>query len=75
MKEMLNFNKWFEMSEAELAPLIKKAEKARGGLPSIEFEEALKQSYFNYKLVKITWILVIFTILVSILNFIAILLF
>ena len=62
------FRKWVKESEKEIKPLMNKEIKKAGGLIPEGKEEKLLQSYLTYRIVRVTWILVIATILVGIIG-------
>lgn len=66
----MKFRKWLKDYDIETKPIIDKANKRREGHISLEFEEELLSHYLTYRIVKVTWILVIATILVGIIGII-----
>jgi len=67
---MTNFQNWVRESESTIKPLMDKAIKRCGGLVPEGAEEKLIQSYLTYRIVKVTWFLVIFSIILSMVSII-----
>ena len=65
---MGDFNHWVNESEKAIEPLMNKAIKRCKGIVPKGYEEKLLQSYLNYKLVRVTWIVILVTALIGLLG-------
>jgi len=63
------FNKWVNESKKAIKPLMNKEAKRCGKyVPPAGYEEKLIQQYLTFKIVRVTWILVIVTALIGLLG-------
>ncbi|MCK5607995.1 hypothetical protein KAR91_39310 [Candidatus Pacearchaeota archaeon] len=61
------FSRWVRESEKEMKPLVEKFGKWKG-LPREGYEEKLLQQYLTFRIVRVTWILVVVTALIGLLS-------
>lgn len=67
---MTNFQNWVRESESAIKPLMDKEIKRCKGLIPEGVEEKLIQSYLTYRMVRVTWFLVISSIILSVVSII-----
>ena len=65
---MCSFNHWIKKSEKEIKPLMNREISKNKGLVPERIEDFYLQHYFNFKLVRTTWILAIATVLIGLLS-------
>ena len=62
------FDKWVHESEKAIEPLMNRAIKGHKGLVPEGYEEKLIQQYLTFKIVRVTWIAILITALISLLS-------